>query len=184
LNPDPSYFQGDNLPVERVSWEEAMEFCARLSKKTGRVYRLPSEAQWEYACRAGTTTPFAFGETISAEIVNYDGNYPYGSGQKGEYRGTTMPVGSLGVANGFGLYDTYGNVWEWCQDVWHDNYKESPVDERSWNTGGDPNYGVLRGGSWHDFPASFCSYERRWYVPGSGRPDLGFRVVILAARTR
>ncbi|HWQ33392.1 MAG TPA: formylglycine-generating enzyme family protein, partial [Blastocatellia bacterium] len=95
---DPSYFKGDKLPVESVSWNEAKEFCARLKEKTGRAYRLPSEAEWEYAARAGTTTPFAFGETITPEIVNYDGNYPYASAPKGEYRVKTVPVGSLGVA--------------------------------------------------------------------------------------
>ena len=115
LNPDPSRFKGEERPVENVSWEEVKEFIARLNSRLGlregEGYRLPSEAEWEYAARAGTGTPYGFGETIDATIVNYDGNYPYGKGTKGEYRKGTVAVGSLGVANGWGLYDMHGNVW-------------------------------------------------------------------------
>ena len=96
LNPEPSNFKGDNLPVERVSWYESVEFCDRLSTKTGRPYRLPSEAEWEYACRAGTTTPFHFGRTLTTEVANYNGNYTYADGPKGEYRKTTTPVDQFG----------------------------------------------------------------------------------------
>jgi formylglycine-generating enzyme required for sulfatase activity/energy-coupling factor transporter ATP-binding protein EcfA2 len=131
LKPDPSYFKGDDRPVEQVSWYEAVEFCARLSNRTGREYRLPSEAEWEYACRAGTTTPFHFGETITPELVNYDGNYPYGNAPKGQFRKETTPVGSF-PANAFGLYDMHGNVWEWCADDWHDSYKGAPTDGIAW----------------------------------------------------
>ncbi|MBL8150493.1 MAG: SUMF1/EgtB/PvdO family nonheme iron enzyme, partial [Blastocatellia bacterium] len=110
---NPSRFKGDPLPVESIKWEQAKEFCKKLSEKTGKEYRLPSEAEWEYACRAGTETPFAFGETITTEIVNYNGNSPYANAPKGQFRGKTVEVGSLGVANQFGLYDMHGNVWEW-----------------------------------------------------------------------
>ncbi|MDX2033153.1 MAG: formylglycine-generating enzyme family protein [Blastocatellia bacterium] len=146
IESDPSYFKGDDRPVENVSWEDAREFCTRLSARTGREYRLPSEAEWEYACRAGTTTPFAFGETITPEIVNYDGNYPYAEAEKGERRGETIPVGSLGVANAFGIYDMHGNVWDWCEDAFADSYEGAPVDGSARLSEGDSRR-VLRGGS-------------------------------------
>ncbi|MDJ0677530.1 MAG: bifunctional serine/threonine-protein kinase/formylglycine-generating enzyme family protein, partial [Calothrix sp. MO_167.B42] len=118
MGKNPSNFKGEKRPVERVSWNDAVEFCQHLSQKTGRTYRLPSEAEWEYACRAGTTTPFYFGETITTDLVNYNRNYPYGSAPKGEYREQTTDVGKF-PPNAFGLYDMHGNVWEWCQDTWH-----------------------------------------------------------------
>src|SRR5262245_61046778 len=118
LNKDPAWYeQSMKHPMERVRWEEAVELCNRLEKRTGRPYRLPTEAEWEYAARAGTTTPFAFGPTITPNYVNYDGNEPYGSAPKGEYRKETIEVGSLNIANAFGLSDMHGNVWEWCEDV-------------------------------------------------------------------
>jgi formylglycine-generating enzyme required for sulfatase activity/energy-coupling factor transporter ATP-binding protein EcfA2 len=140
LKPDPSNFKGDNRPVENVSWDDVMEFCARLSQHTGREYRLPSEAQWEYACRAGTTTPFHFGETITPELVNYNGNDSYANAPKGEARNQTTPVGSF-PPNAFGLYDMHGNVWEWCADDCHNNYKGAPTDGSIWlgETTGDRN---------------------------------------------
>ena len=133
LDPDPSYFKGDNRPVEQVSWHDAMEFCHRLSQRTGKNYTLPSEAQWEYACRAGTTTPFHFGATISTDVANYDGNYIYGYGQdsKGTYRQQTTDVASF-PANAWGLHDMHGNVWEWCLDEWHANYNGAPTDGSVW----------------------------------------------------
>jgi formylglycine-generating enzyme required for sulfatase activity len=183
LNPEPSHFKGDDLlPVESVNWEEAAEFCKRLSHETGRSYRLPSEAEWEYACRAGTTTPFAFGETITPQVVNYDGNYPYASAPKGESRQKTVPVGSLGVANGFGLFDLHGNVWEWCEDVWHPDYNGAPDDGRAWTTGGDQNYRLLRGGSWVSYGFGCRSATRLNIAPGVRNGNNGFRVVV-SART-
>ncbi|MEW6735590.1 MAG: bifunctional serine/threonine-protein kinase/formylglycine-generating enzyme family protein, partial [Acidobacteriota bacterium] len=176
LNPNPSNFVGDDLPVEQVSWEEAQEFCARLSRKTGKRYSLPTEAQWEYACRAGTTTPFAFGETVTAEQVNYNGNYPYAGAPKGIYREQTTVVGSLGVANGFGLYDMHGNVWEWCMDI-YGNYHAASSDANNWTEGSNEILRVLRGGCWHNL-ASFCrSAYRNRNLPVFRNLNLGFRVV-------
>ncbi|MGC8711881.1 MAG: SUMF1/EgtB/PvdO family nonheme iron enzyme [Leptodesmis sp.] len=128
LEPDPASFKGDDRPVEVVSWREAMEFCARLSQYTGNTYRLPSEAEWEYACRGGTTTPFHFGETLLTDLANYNGTYTYGDGIQGEYRQRTTEVGSFGVVNAFGLSDMHGNVWEWCLDIWHPSYEGAPTD--------------------------------------------------------
>ncbi|MFM6604924.1 MAG: formylglycine-generating enzyme family protein, partial [Dolichospermum sp.] len=150
---DPSCFKGDNRPVECVSWHEAVEFCARLSRIENKVYRLPTEAQWEYACRAGTTTPFYFGETISTDIANYDGYYAYGDGITGGYQAKTTKVGSFKIANAFGLCDMHGNVWEWCQDDWHENYINAPDDGSAWIS--LTNRKVLRGGSWFSH-ADYC----------------------------
>ncbi|NJN59739.1 MAG: SUMF1/EgtB/PvdO family nonheme iron enzyme, partial [Leptolyngbyaceae cyanobacterium SL_5_9] len=125
LNPEPSYFNGAKRPVEQVSWDEAVEFCDRLSRETGKSYRLPTEAEWEYACRAGTTTPFSFGETITPDLVNFNGDYTYGNAPKGAYRRQTTDVGSF-PANAFGLYDVHGNVWEWCADQWYGSYANKP----------------------------------------------------------
>ncbi|MFM6869409.1 MAG: formylglycine-generating enzyme family protein, partial [Dolichospermum sp.] len=132
LEADPSCFKGDNRPVECVSWNDTQEFCARLSNHTKKPYRLPSEAQWEYACRAGTTTPFYFGDRITTELANYCGYYAYGDGTTGGYQGETTKVGILKVANAFGLHDMHGNVWEWCQDDWHNNYIDAPIDGTAW----------------------------------------------------
>ncbi|BAU11087.1 hypothetical protein LEP3755_15800 [Leptolyngbya sp. NIES-3755] len=153
LKPDPSDFEGANRPVECVTWDDAIEFCDRLSRKTGNQYRLPSEAEWEYACRAGTTTPFHFGKTITPELVNFDGNYTYANAAKGTYRGQTIDVESLSP-NAFGLYQMHGNVWEWCADPWHESYKNAPDDSRVWEIESDREniYRVLRGGSWFNIP--------------------------------
>ncbi|MBO1347756.1 MAG: formylglycine-generating enzyme family protein [Hormoscilla sp. GUM202] len=152
MNSNPSNWKGENLPVENVSWNDAVEFCQRLSRQTGRDYRLPSEAEWEYACRASTTTPFHFGETITTDLANYNSDYTYADGPKGIYRQKTTPVGSFGVANAFGLYDMHGNVWEWCADPWHENYQGAPSDGRVWQSGGDDSRRMRRGGSWDNNP--------------------------------
>ena len=182
---NPAEFQDSpQNPVENVSWHDAVEFCQRLSEKTGRKYRLPSEAEWEYACRAGTKTPFHFGETITGELANYDASETYAEEATGEYRQKTTPVGSF-LPNGFGLYDMHGNVWEWCADNWHDNYEGAPTDGSAWTTGGDEDRSPLRGGSWNDVPVNCRSAYR--YDSFRGRfginLDVGFRVVSESGRT-
>ncbi|CDM96988.1 bifunctional serine/threonine-protein kinase/formylglycine-generating enzyme family protein [Limnospira indica] len=134
LSLDPSRFKGLNLPVEQVSWYNVVEWCARLSKRIGKPYRLPSEAEWEYAARAGTTSPFHVGDTLTTDLANYDGNCTYSSGPKGAYRQQTTPVGQFQHANAFGLYDIHGNVWEWCADPWHDSYTGAPSDGTVWDS--------------------------------------------------
>ena len=192
LNPDPSRFKGASRPVEQVSWYDAVEFCSRLSQYTGRPYRLPSEAEWEYACRAGTTTPFHFGETITSELANYDANYTYGAGVKGTYREETTVVGSFGVANNFGLYDMHGNVWEWCLDDWHSNYEGAPTDGSPWFDGNDKDNlyqkqgnAVPRGGSW-DINPRICRSASRNDYDGAERDflldNVAFRVVCAIGR--
>ena len=183
LDANPSHFKGDDRPVEQVSWHDATEFCARLSQKTGKPYRLPSEAEWEYACRAGTTTPFHFGETITTELANYNGNNTYGVAPKGVYRQETTPVGSFGVANNFGLYDMHGNVLEWCADHWHDNYKGAPTDGSPWLSEDENATRLLRGGSWNSTPEYCRSAARNWPDPGDGRNNFGFRISCSLART-
>jgi formylglycine-generating enzyme required for sulfatase activity/uncharacterized caspase-like protein len=180
LDPDPSHFKGANRPVECVSWDDAIEFCARLAKKTGKTYRLPTEAEWEYACRAGTTTPFYFGETITTDLANYNGNYTYGQGSKGEYREQTTHVGKF-PANPFGLFDMHGNICEWCQDEWHDNYNNAPTDGSAWLNGDDE--AILRGGSWLSDPWNCRSADRDWIGRVVRLNNVGFRVVMVPGRT-
>jgi formylglycine-generating enzyme required for sulfatase activity len=175
----------DNRPVEQVSWLDAIEFCHRLSKRTGRSYTLPSEAQWEYACRAGTTTPFHFGDTISPELANYDDNYAYADGPKGIYCEQTTPVGMF-PANAWGLHDMHGNVWEWCLDEWHEGYEGAPTDGRAWvdGTEGDKSKEtkktrLLRGGSWDSSPRGCRSAYRYHFRPDDAFDYVGFRVVCL-----
>jgi formylglycine-generating enzyme required for sulfatase activity len=177
INPNPSNFKGKNLPVDQVSWHDAVEFCARLSKVTRRDYRLPSEAEWEYACRAGTKTPFHFGETITSALVNYDGSYTYGLGPEGNYYHQTTEVGSFGIANAFGLSDMHGLVWEWCADPWHDSYENAPSDGRVWQEDGIQSRCVLRGGSWYCLPSLCRSAQRHWdQADQGGGSGIGFRV--------
>jgi formylglycine-generating enzyme required for sulfatase activity len=186
LEPDPSSLEGDLRPVEQVSWHDAVEFCDRLTQHTNRQYRLPSEAEWEYACRAGTTTPFHFGETLSTDYANYNGadeEYgAYGPGRLGEYRGETTPVDHFEGANTYGLCDMHGNVWEWCLDHWHRNYDGAPPDGSAWIEGGDSSYRVLRGGSWCLNPRNCRSAFRNNYFPVSRLNYYGFRVCCTALR--
>ncbi|MBD2254414.1 bifunctional serine/threonine-protein kinase/formylglycine-generating enzyme family protein [Nostoc parmelioides] len=177
LNPYPSKYKGQNRPVENVSWHEVLEFCARLSEKTGREYRLPSEAEWEYACRAGTTTSFHFGETITPDLANFSDSDIHNLEAKTRYRKETTDVGNFRVANAFGLYDMHGLVWEWCADPWHNNYNGAPTDGSVWEAGGDIYRRVLRGGSWN-FGAELCrSASRSWNESDGGLRICGFRVV-------
>jgi formylglycine-generating enzyme required for sulfatase activity len=175
LPSDPSYFKGATRPVEMVSWDDAMEFCERLSRATGRKYRLPTEAEWEYACRAGSSSPFHFGETIMTDWANYQGRSPYADAPKGAYREQTVPVGSLGVANAFGLYDMHGNVWEWCLDSWHDNYLSAPADGKIW--AGDNFVKVIRGGAWNSYAGECRASSRNRITAPFKLNAIGFRVV-------
>jgi formylglycine-generating enzyme required for sulfatase activity len=180
LKPDPSKFKGANRPVEQVSWLDALEFCRRLNQRTGQRYGLPSEAQWEYACRAGSTTPFHFGATLTPELANYNGNEAYGNGSKGTYREQTIEVASF-PSNGWGLHDMHGNVWEWCADHWHDSYNFAPGDDQPWliPAAADDEPRLLRGGSGYSFPGYCRSAVRLHFLPGLANYDVGFRVVCL-----
>ncbi len=197
LDSNPSYDKGDKRPVENVSWHDAIEFCARLSNHTGKQYRLPSEAEWEYACRSGTTTPFHFGETISTDLANYNGSDDeygaYGRREKGVYRGKKTDVDLFGVANDFGLSDMHGNVDEWCLDPWHGDYDGAPNDGSVWDDQNqekdyyqdivknikqlliDERNHVTRGGSCYVTPRNCRSPYRRYC--NARDYDNGFRVV-------
>ncbi|UNU23926.1 formylglycine-generating enzyme family protein [Microcoleus vaginatus] len=176
---NPSCLKGEKLPVAGVSWQDAVEFCGKLSQKTGKKYRLLSEAEWEYACRAGTTTPFHFGETITPELVNYvhyDGSSPYATAPKILYPEQTSDVGIF-PPNVFGLYDMHAQVWEWCRDRWHSNYNGAPTDGSSWETGTD-NKRVLRGGSWDEYVV-LCRCAYRYSKSADSRcTKWGFRVAV------
>lgn len=179
MGTNPSKFTGEKRPVEQVNWDQAVEFCKKLSQKTKHTYRLPSEAEWEYACRARTNTPFYFGETITTDLVNYNGNYPYRSAPKGEYRQQTIDVGKF-PPNSFGLYDMHGNTWEWCLDVYHSNYQNAPKDGSTWLTGKDNNRKLLRGGGWN-YVARYCRSANRISLARAGlNYRVGFRVVAVA----
>ena len=180
MGKNPAYFKGNNRPVENVSWDDAVLFCQKLSQRTGKNYRLPSEAEWEYACRAGTKTPFSFGDNITTDLVNYNGTYPYKSAPKGKYREQTTDVGTFPPTfppNPFGLYDMHGNVWEWCEDDWHENYIDAPTDGSAWNSQSGSNTKLLRGGSWSGL-ARYCrSADRNRYSRDNRNFNDGFRVV-------
>jgi formylglycine-generating enzyme required for sulfatase activity len=182
MGTNPSYFKGDNRPVEGVCWEDAVKFCQKLNHRTLGNYRLPSEAEWEYACRAGTKTPFHFGDNVTTDLVNYNGNYPYPSAPKGKYREQTTDVGIF-PPNAFGLYDMHGNVWEWCEDERHENYINAPTDGSSWQSRISLGQKVLRGGCWHDY-ARYCRSACRLKSPCCSRNYFyGFRVVLSPSRS-
>jgi formylglycine-generating enzyme required for sulfatase activity len=170
-----SEFKGDDLPVVSVSWEEAQEFIGKLNARLSDAnYRLPREAEWEFAARAGKTTPFGFGATITPEIANYYGSYPYGNAAKGKYRGHPVSVGSLGVANAFGLFDMHGNVWEWCED-WSGPYPSTEVADPMGPRSG--LYRVYRGGGWESNAVSCRSANRYGVTPSARSHILGFRLL-------
>jgi len=173
MGENPSFFEGDALPVETVTWEDAAKFCRKLSDKEGIQYRLPTEAEWEYACRAGTITPFHSGETISTDRANYDGNHTYANGRKGIFRETTTKAGSF-PPNAWGVCDMHGNVWEWCAD-WYGDYPQGEVSDPTGPASGDRR--ISRGGCWINFPAVCRSANRAKVVPLSWNFHTGFRVV-------
>ena len=181
---EPEPFQGEQRPVVNVTWHDAMAFCQRLRLRTGKNYTLPSESQWEYACRAGTTTPFHWGATISTKLANYDGREVYGAGEKGNFRQETMDVASF-PANPWGLHDMGGNVWEWCADYWHNNYEGAPEDGKDWleeDAIGDKierKSRLLRGGSWNARPSRCRSAFRVSGHTGNHGSAYGFRVCCL-----
>ena len=182
LEPEPSYFKADLRPVERVSWYDAVEFCSRLSAHTGRLYRLPSEAEWEYACRAGTTTVFSFGDMITTEVANYNGS-AYADGPAGVSREETTPVNHFQLANPWGLSDMHGNVLEWCQDHGHSNYEEAPQDGSAWLTSKDKARRIYRGGSWAGKSRHCRSAYRYSNGPSDRNNVIGFRVCCAAPRS-
>jgi formylglycine-generating enzyme required for sulfatase activity len=162
LDLNPGYFKGPQRPIEQVSWEDAIEFCSRLSRGSPRKYTLPSEAQWEYACRAGTTTRFSFGPTLTTDLANYD-----------SLRGETTDVGVF-KPNAFGLYDMHGNVHEWCLDGWHYTYHGAPADGSAWKSSEWKK--VLRGGAWIS-DLSYCDAAGRGYNEETYSNNcIGFRV--------
>ena len=175
MSDNPSCFQGNNLPVERVSWNNAVEFCQKLSEKTGKEYRLPSEHEWEYACRAGTKTPFYFGQTLTTDLANYNGIFNYANEPKGKHRERTTPVDSF-LPNAFGLHDMHGNVWEWCSDDGEDNRQH----RTNTMTVEDSSYKIARGGSWYSDPVCCRSTYRQHISKEYRGNDIGFRVVCVS----
>ena len=178
--PDDEDWGRGNRPVINVSWEDAQAYVTWLSQRIGQPYRLLSEAEWEYVARAGTTTPFSFGATISTDWANYDGNATYGGGSKGVFRRQTVAVGTF-PPNGFGLFDVHGNVWEWVQDCWHDGYQDAPDDGSPWESG-DCGRRVVRGGSWYHNPNYVRSATRSWDMTDSRDNRIGFRVALTLER--
>jgi formylglycine-generating enzyme required for sulfatase activity len=169
---------GDKNPVDRVSWPDGQSFCKRLTKKTGRAYRLPSEAEWEYACRARTGTPFYFGATLTDQLANYVAEHVFADEPKGMYRHVSTPGGTF-PPNEFGLYDMHGNLWEWCADTWHESYTGAPSSAAPWEERG-AEFRVVRGGSWHEIP-NHCRSAVRLKFKADERDDVvGLRVALSA----
>lgn len=188
MDTKPSNFRDcPECPVENVSWDDAKEFIAKLNAKNdGYVYRLPSEAEWEYAARAGTKTAFAFGDTLSFEQANFDSRHPYGGAETGKYHVKTLAVGSY-KANAFGLYDMHGSVWEWVEDIYEierrdgkiqpRGYRDLPTDGSAHTSSGDENKRVRRGGSWKSWGKALRSANRTWKNARDRNLDGGFRIV-------
>lgn len=173
----PSGHPGDDHPVGAIPWLEALEICDRLSLYLGQTFRLPSEAEWEYACRAGSNTPFHFGATLTSALANYNSTHPYGQEKSGGYRGGTTPVASF-PPNAFGLYDMHGNVTEWCGDLWHRDYQGAPTQGEAWNeTKGAIAGRIVRGGSWSHRPKDCRSGSRLALMAGSDPWIAGLRLV-------
>jgi formylglycine-generating enzyme required for sulfatase activity len=173
-------FQGARRPVDSVSWNDAQDFCRRLSKIVKKAYRLPGEAEWEYACRANTGTPFSYGPTLTTDMANYVGEYVFAQEPKGIYRHETTEAGFF-PPNAFGLYDMHGGLWEWCADAWHDDYTGAPADGSVWETGQQASYRVGRGGSWHEPPNNCRCGVRLKYDPTERDEFFGFRIALSPA---
>jgi formylglycine-generating enzyme required for sulfatase activity len=181
MGKNPSYLQGDERPVEEVSYEDVVKFCGSLGTQIPRLMpQMPTETQWEYACRAGTQTPFSFGSTISTDQANFDGNYPYNGAPKGLDRGERLSVKDL-PSNAWGLYQMHGNVWEWCSDWYTESLSESQIDPTGPSEGSDR---VIRGGGWVSVAASVRSAYRVANDPGDRYVDLGFRLLSSASSAK
>lgn len=173
MGSNPSEFRGDDRhPVDSVSWADCQAFVGKLKDRDGKPYRLPTEAEWEYACRAGTSSAFNTGESIATDQANYNGSFVYGSGKIGVYRQRTTPVGSF-AANAWGLCDMHGNLWQWCHD-WHGGYaRKDETDPQGPRSGKNR---VLRGGSWGSNPVFCRSANRNFADPESRTEFYGCRV--------
>ena len=179
---DPSGFKGSDRPVESISWQDAVEFCDRLSQHSQRPYQLPSEAQWEYACRGGTTTPFHFGPTLTGDLANYMAKRLYAGESSGIYRQETTSVSAF-YPNPFGLYDLHGNVWEWCADAWYSTYDKASASGKPRLSSQQDTRRVLRGGSWDEDPYHCRCASRYAYHPQAvGVSQIGFRVMLMAVQ--
>ena len=180
MGSNPAHFKGEKNPVEQVSWDDCQEFLRRVNQyptvtNEQFCFRLPSEAEWEYACRAGTSTAVHYGNNMDSSMANFNGNYPAGEGAKGEDRQRTVPAGSF-PPNAWGLHDMHGNVWEWCEDCYHENYVNAPLDGSAWLTPPGSNR-IARGGAWIATADCCFSSHRFWLYSNARRSFVGFRVV-------